>query len=89
VVLSKYTRRERNRARKHQVEIARVMNSSAEVNGFERLRKERMYSRSGVWNRRVMRTDWRAIMRRVDGSTDCLHSTHLRDAPDVGVSIKT
>jgi len=70
VVLSKYTRRERNRARKHQVEIARVMNSSAEVNGFERLRKESMYSRSRVWNRRVMRTDWRAIMRRVDGSTE-------------------
>jgi hypothetical protein len=40
VVLSKYSRRERNRARKHQVEIARVMNSSAEVNGFERLRKK-------------------------------------------------
>jgi len=56
-VLNKYSRREMNRARKHQLEIARVINSLAEVNGFERLRKERMYSRSRVWNRRVMRTD--------------------------------
>ena len=69
-VLNKYSRREMNRARKHQLEIARVINSLAEVNGFERLRKERMYRRSRVWNRRVMRTDWRAIMRRVDGSTE-------------------
>uniref|UniRef100_A0A7J3V0G7 Transposase n=1 Tax=Candidatus Methanosuratincola petrocarbonis (ex Vanwonterghem et al. 2016) TaxID=1867261 RepID=A0A7J3V0G7_9CREN len=69
-VLNKYSRREMNKARKHQLEIARVINSLAEVNGFERLRKERMYRRSRVWNRRVMRTDWRAIMRRVDGSTE-------------------
>jgi putative transposase len=69
-VLSKYSRRERNRARKHQIEIARVMKSLAEINGFERLRKEGMYSRSRVWNRRVMRTDWRSIMRRVDDSVE-------------------
>jgi len=68
--LSKYSRRERNRARKHQIEIARVVKSLAEINGFERLEKEGMYSRSRVWNRRVMRTDWRSIMRRVDGSVE-------------------
>jgi putative transposase len=67
IVLNKYSRRERNRARKHQIEIARVINSLAEVNGFEKLRKERMYSRSRVWNRRIMRTDWRAIRRLVGG----------------------
>jgi transposase len=65
IVLNKYSRRER--ARKHQIEIARVINSLAEVNGFEKLRKEGMYSRSRVWNRRIMRTDWRAIRRLVGG----------------------
>jgi putative transposase len=65
-VLSKYSRREINRARRHQIEIARVMKSLAKINGFESLRKERMYSRSKVWNRRVTRTDWRSIMRRVN-----------------------
>jgi putative transposase len=69
-VLSRYSRRERNRARKHQIEIARVVKSLAGINGFERLGKEGMYSRSRVWNRRVMRTDWRSIMRRVDGSVE-------------------
>jgi putative transposase len=67
MVLNKYSRRERNRARKHQIEIARVISSLAEVNGFEKLRKERMYRRSRVWNRRIMRTDWRAIRGLVDG----------------------
>jgi putative transposase len=67
MVLNKYSRRERNRARKHQIEIARVISSLAKVNGFEKLRKERMYSRSRVWNRRIMRTDWRAVRRLVDG----------------------
>jgi putative transposase len=69
-VLSKHSRRERNRAEKHQIEIARVMKSLAGINGFEKLGKERMYSRSRMWNRRVMRTDWRSIMRRVDGSVE-------------------
>jgi putative transposase len=69
-VLSRYSRRERNRARRHQIEIARVVKSLAGINGFERLGKEGMYSRSRVWNRRVMRTDWRSIMRRVDGSVE-------------------
>jgi putative transposase len=67
MVLNKYSRRERNRVRKHQIEIARVISSLAKVNGFEKLRKERMYSRSRVWNRRIMRTDWRAVRRLVDG----------------------
>ncbi|WXG43018.1 MAG: zinc ribbon domain-containing protein [Promethearchaeati archaeon SRVP18_Atabeyarchaeia-1] len=65
--LTKYGRRERNRARKHQVEIARVMRSLSGENGFEELRKERLYSKSRVWNRRVARTDWRGIKRLVGG----------------------
>ena len=69
-ILSKYSRRERNRARKHQLEIAKVIRSLAKVNGFERLRKEKMYSRFKVWNRRIMRADWRAIRRRVDGGVE-------------------
>jgi putative transposase len=69
-VLSKYSRRERNRTRKHQLEIARVMKSLAKVNGFEGLRKEKMYSRSKVWNRRIMHTDWRGIRRLVDDSVE-------------------
>jgi putative transposase len=78
MVLNKYSGRERNRARKHQIEIARVMRSLAGINGFERLGKEGMYSRSKVWNRRVMRTDWRSIMRRVDGRVE-LPPQHTSD----------
>jgi hypothetical protein len=77
-VLERYSRRERNRARKHVVEIARVVRSLAEVNGFEELRKEGMYSRSRVWNRMVMRADWRAVMRRADGRVE-LPPQHTSD----------
>jgi len=69
-VLRKYSRRERNRAKKHQVEIARVMKSLADINGFERLRKEKMYLKSKMWNRKIMCTDWRAIRRLVDGNVE-------------------
>jgi len=60
-VLSKYSKREKNRARKHQIEIARVINSVALNNGFEDLRKENMYTASTVWNRQISRTDWKSI----------------------------
>jgi len=62
-VLSKYSKRERNRARKHQLEIARVIQSVAGVVGLEELRKQGMFTRSRVWNRRVSRSDWRSIAR--------------------------
>ncbi|WXG43557.1 MAG: zinc ribbon domain-containing protein [Promethearchaeati archaeon SRVP18_Atabeyarchaeia-1] len=65
--LTKYGRRERDRAKKRQVEIARVMRSLSGRNGFEELRKERLYSKSRLWNRRVARTDWRGIRRLADG----------------------
>ncbi|WXG43697.1 MAG: zinc ribbon domain-containing protein [Promethearchaeati archaeon SRVP18_Atabeyarchaeia-1] len=65
--LTKYGRRERHRARKHQMEIARVMRSLSSRNGFEKLHKERLYSKSRVWNRRVARTDWRGIRRLAGG----------------------
>ncbi|MEM0118146.1 MAG: transposase [Conexivisphaerales archaeon] len=64
-ILAKYSRRERNRARKHQIEVARVIRSLARVNGFEELRKEGMYTRSKMWNRGIARTDWRGIMKKV------------------------
>ncbi|WXG43280.1 MAG: zinc ribbon domain-containing protein [Promethearchaeati archaeon SRVP18_Atabeyarchaeia-1] len=66
-VLAKYRGRERNRARKHQVEVARVMRSLSDANGFEALRKERLYTRSRKWNRRIARTDWREIRRLAGG----------------------
>ena len=62
-VLSKYSRRERNRAGKHQLEIARVIQSVCGSVGLEELSKERMYTRSRLWNRRISRSDWRSIAR--------------------------
>jgi putative transposase len=68
-VLGKYSRRERNRAKKHQIEIARAIASQAEINGFEALRKERLYTSSKLWNRRIARTDWRSIRRLVGNNS--------------------
>jgi len=69
-VRAKYSRRERNRAGKHRVEIARVISSLAEVNGFEELNPRRMLRKSRVWNRRIARADWRSIARRVEGAVE-------------------
>jgi IS605 OrfB family transposase len=66
-VFTKYSRRERNRARKHQLEIARVIQSVAGVVGLEELKKQGMFSRSRVWNRRISRSDWRSIKRILEG----------------------
>jgi putative transposase len=66
-LLSRYSGREKNRARKHQVEIARVVRSVSAMNGFEALEKERLYGRSRLWNRKVARTDWRGIRRLAGG----------------------
>ncbi len=63
--LKKYSKRERNRARKHQIEIARVISSVSTNNGFEDLNKESMYGNSKVWNRMVSRTDWKGIVNRL------------------------
>ncbi len=60
-VLAKYSKRERNRAGKHHLEIARVIQSVAGVVGHEELSKKGMYTRSRVWNRRISRSDWRSI----------------------------
>jgi len=62
-ILAKYSKRERNRAKKHQLEIARVIQSVAGVVGLEELSKQGMYARSRVWNRRISRSDWRGITR--------------------------
>jgi len=62
-ILAKYSRRERNRARKHQIEIARVVSSLCGSVGLEALSKEGMFTRSRVWNRRITRSDWRSIAR--------------------------
>jgi len=62
-ILAKYSNRERNRARKHQLEIARVIQSVAGVVGLEEIKKQGMFTRSRVWNRRISRSDWRSISR--------------------------
>jgi len=62
-ILAKYSKRERNRARKHQLEIARVIQSVAGVVGLEELKKQGMYTRSRLWNRMISRSDWRSISR--------------------------
>jgi putative transposase len=62
-VFTKYSRRERNRARNHQLEITRVIQSVAGVVGLEKLSKQGMYTRSRIWNRRISRGDWRSITR--------------------------
>jgi len=62
-ILAKYSNRERNRARKHQLESARVIHSVAGVVGLEELEKQGMYTRSRIWNRRISRSDWRSIAR--------------------------
>jgi len=66
-VLSKYSNRERNRARKHQLEIARVIQSVAGVVGLEELKKQGMHTRSRIWNRRISRSDWRGIAKILEG----------------------
>jgi len=66
-VLSKYSKRERNRARKHQLEITRVIQSVAGVVGLEELKKHGMYTRSRLWNRMISRSDWRSISRIIIG----------------------
>jgi len=66
-ILAKYSKRERNRARKHQLEIARVIQSVAGVVGLEELKKQGMYTRSRIWNRRISRSDWRSITRILEG----------------------
>ena len=62
-VLSKYSNRERNRARKHQLEIARVVQSMCGSVGLEELKKQGMFTHSRIWNRRISRSDWRSITR--------------------------
>ena len=47
-ILAKYSKRERNRAKKHQLEIARAIQSVAGVVGIEELSKRGMYARSRV-----------------------------------------
>jgi len=66
-VLSKYSNRERNRAGKHQLEIARVIQSVAGVVGLEELKKQGMFTRSRIWNRRISRSDWRGIAKILEG----------------------
>lgn len=66
-ILAKYSKRERNRARKHQIEIARVITSVSGVVGLEELSKEGMFTRSRMRNRRIARSDWRSIARLLEG----------------------
>jgi len=65
-IMAKYSRRERNRARKHQIGIVRVVRSLCGSVGLEELSKERMFTRSRIWNRRITRSDWRSIARMLE-----------------------
>jgi len=66
-ILAKYSNRERNRAGKHQLEITRVIQSVCGPVGLEELKKQGMFSRSRIWNRRISRSDWRGIARILEG----------------------
>ena len=66
-VLSKYSKRERNRARRHQLEIARVIQSLCGPVGLEELKKQGMFTRSRIWNRRISRSDWRGTAKILEG----------------------
>ena len=66
-ILAKYSNRERDRAGKHQLEITRVIQSVCGSVGLEELKKQGMFSRSHVWNRRISRSDWRSIARMLEG----------------------
>ncbi len=63
----KYRHRERNRARNHQLKITQAIKPLASVHGVEDLDKERMFNKKHVWNRRVARTDWKAIHKLLNG----------------------
>ena len=63
----KYRHREQNRARNHQQKITQAIKPLASVHGVEDLNKERMFTKKRLWNRRVARTDWRAIHKLLDG----------------------
>ena len=94
-VLAKYSKRERNRAGKHQLEIARVVQSVCGSVGLEELEKQAMYTRSRIWNRRISRSDWRSITRILVGGwvrPEWRSSTPTvppPTAPGVGGSIET
>jgi len=57
----KYRHRERNRAKKHQIEIARVMKTASNRVVVEALRKRKML-RGRAFNYRLAITDWRGIV---------------------------
>jgi len=59
-LLRKYRHREANRAKKHQIEIARVLKSSSKRIVVEALKKRRML-RGRSFNYRLAYTDWRGI----------------------------
>ncbi len=56
----KYRHREFNRAKKHQIEIARVIRNSSRRIGMEALRKDKML-KGRNFNVRLANTDWRGI----------------------------
>ena len=59
-LLRKYRHREANRAKKHQIEIARVMKNSSQRIVVEAVRKRKML-RGRSFNLRLAITDWRGI----------------------------
>jgi putative transposase len=59
-LLKKYRHREFNRAKKHQIEIARVLRNSSDRIVVEALVKRKMF-RGRAFNYRLCKTDWRGI----------------------------
>jgi putative transposase len=59
-LLRKYRHREFNRARKHQIEIARVLRNSSDRIAIEALKLRKMF-RGRAFNYRLSKTDWRGI----------------------------
>ena len=56
----KYRHREFSRAKKHQIEIARVLRNSSNRIAIEALKKRKMF-RGRSFNYRISKTDWRGI----------------------------
>jgi len=60
-ILRQHKSREKNRAKNAAHAIANTMISIGKRNGVEDLRKDGMYTRYKIWNRKIARTDWRKI----------------------------
>ncbi len=63
-VLANYSKRERNRAKDllHELTTTLAKKFKGYTNGFEKLKKERMLTRSKNHNRNITKSDWKTIV---------------------------